>query len=128
VIRTLIGVERPSFIAERIIPPASNANSRLFRVNGGVSGVNPVRASAARNLVKNSRELRVSHEPGRSRATHSWADCFRSGMSWTFNDRIHRPGVRGERGRPVRRQPDLADHDFQVVPSFFLTNVSTAST
>ena len=44
VTRTLIGVDLPSFMAERIIPPASNANSVFARSNGSTPSGHPFSA------------------------------------------------------------------------------------
>ena len=57
VTRMEIGVDRPSFMAERTMPPASNANSRSLKL---VS-----RAKAVRRIW-----------------TYSWADFDRSSESW----------------------------------------------
>ena len=54
--RTLIGDDLPSFIAERIMPPASKANSRSLKFGSPAS-------------------------PLRSRSTYSWAECSRSCLS-----------------------------------------------
>ena len=57
--RMLIGDDLPSFIAERIMPPASKANSRS-RNSGSLAS------------------------PVRSCSTYSWAECSRSCLSWTL--------------------------------------------
>ena len=56
VTRMLIGVDLPSFIAERTMPPASKANSRSLNSD-------------------------LPATPWRSSATYSWADFFRSAVS-----------------------------------------------
>ncbi len=95
VMRTLIGVDLPSFMADRTMPPASKANSRSENCG---SAANPCRKHVDVLL-------------GRLRPL---------GLELNLHDRVHRPGVRREGGRPVRRQPDLADDQFQVVASLLL--------
>ena len=88
--RTLIGDDLPSFMAERIMPPASKANSR-------------------------SRKLRVLAKPVRS-----MLDVFLSGvlafvLELDLDDRIHRSGVGRVGGRQVGDDPELGNDDLKVI-------------
>ena len=90
VIRTFRGVDRPSFIAERIIPPASKANSNRSRVNAGVSGGRRSSSFGSRfspsmyTCVRISAKRGSSAKPFRSCSTHSCAERDRSDLSCTL--------------------------------------------
>ena len=103
VMRTLIGVDLPSFIAARIMPPASKANSRSANASGS------------------------SAKPSRSRWTYSCAELVALVLELDLDHRVHRPGVGGVGGRPVGVHADLGDDQLQVVADRALRHSSSTS-
>jgi len=99
----LIGDDLPWFIAARIMPPASKANSRSAEPAG--RDANPAR-SRCNPLLRPSAPLlgELDLDPPR-----------------------HLPGVRGCRRRQVGDHTDLGDDQLQVAPSTSLTYASTCS-
>ena len=98
--RTLSGVDLPSFMAPRIMPPASKANSRS--------------------------EKSVGDRRRRSRGSVSHrllGGVMTILLHLHLDHRVHRAGVRRIGGRPIRDDADLADDQFHIVADFFMNHL-----